>query len=272
MSGEITITVPKWDYFQTKTERERTPYWFRVNKDMANSAGLIGLSAPQRWVWICLLTLCCSHNSKTITLKARKLAALANVQENVVLEALEILSENSTIQLKIESTQNKSESTPPTIQNNTIQNSTKQKTTTSQSLKASGTVWSSYLLEFKKRYGVEPKRNATVNSQISNLIKRLGEEHAVEVVRFFVNHNDRWYVRQGHSIGLCLKDCEKLFMEWSSGKKVTSVTAASIESMDHNASVVSNYLKKSEKKELEREVHESRVLETARSPRSNLPS
>jgi hypothetical protein len=271
MSGEITVTVPKWDYFQPKSIRERNPYWFRINKDMTNSSGLVGLSPAQKWAWVCLLGLCCSQDSKTIKFRPNRLACIANVDEKSILEMLEILKENHTIEFKTESTTFKTESTTPTIQNNTIQNNT---TTFPQSLKneASVTVWSSYSSSFKARYKVEPKRNATVNSQITNLIKRLGEEHAIEVVKFYVSHNDRWYVRQGHSIGICLKDCEKLFMEWSSGKKVTSVTAAATESMDHNASVVSNYLKKSEQREIEREVNESRILEASSDTRSNLPS
>ncbi len=124
MSGEITVTVPKWDYFQPKSIRERNPYWFRINKDMTNSAGLTGLSAAQKWGWVCLLGLCCSGNSKTIKFRPKKLANIANVDEKSILEMIEILAENETITILNESATFKNESTTPTIQNNTIQNNT----------------------------------------------------------------------------------------------------------------------------------------------------
>ncbi len=124
----------------------------------------------------------------------------------------------------------------------------------------SSAIWDSYSAAYKTRYKVEPKRNATVNAQAAHLLKRLGESDAVEVVRFYLSHNDRWYVRNGHALGLCLKDAEKLHMEWSSGKKITSATAITTENQDHNKTVIENYLRKSEQLELEREVNEGAVL------------
>ena len=82
-------------------------------------------------------------------------------------------------------------------------------------------VWDAYREEYLTRYRVEPVRNASVNAKISQIAKRLGDD-APEVVRFFVNHPDSFYVRAMHSIGLCLRDAEALSTQWRKGKAITS--------------------------------------------------
>lgn len=82
-------------------------------------------------------------------------------------------------------------------------------------------VWEVYKESYILRWKVEPVRNLTVNSQIASLVKRLGEEEAKEVIKFYLKHNDGFYVRQTHSIGLCLKDCESLRTQMLRGKSIT---------------------------------------------------
>lgn len=81
--------------------------------------------------------------------------------------------------------------------------------------------WDAYRQEYLNRYHVEPIRNASVNSKISQLAQRLGAD-APEVVRFFVAHPDSFYVKNMHAIGLCLKDAESLSTQWRKGKAITS--------------------------------------------------
>lgn len=82
-------------------------------------------------------------------------------------------------------------------------------------------IWAAYHESFLNRYAVEPPRNATINSQVSALGKRLGAD-AVEVVKFYVSHNNSFYLRQSHAIGLCLKDAESLHTQWQRGKPITN--------------------------------------------------
>ena len=49
------------------------------------------------------------------------------------------------------------------------------------------------------------------------------------MARFFVGHNDRWYVTKGHAAECLLKDCEKLRTEWRTGSVVTSTRARQID-------------------------------------------
>lgn len=85
--------------------------------------------------------------------------------------------------------------------------------------------WEAYAAEYHRRYGVEPIRNAKVNTQIANFVKRVGKENAPHVAAFYVRHNGQFYVGRGHQVGIMLNDAEKLYTEWASGQKVTAKAA-----------------------------------------------
>lgn len=88
--------------------------------------------------------------------------------------------------------------------------------------------WESYRAAYLKRWKLEPSRNATVNSQIGSLAKRLGEE-APMVLAFYVDHNDSFYVKKCHPVGLCLKDAEGLRTQWARGQQITGSTMKQFE-------------------------------------------
>lgn len=89
--------------------------------------------------------------------------------------------------------------------------------------------WAAYSAAMLDRYGVEPTRNARVNGQLANFVKRIGADDAPQVAAFYVGHADPWYGKQGHAVGLLIKDAEKLHMEWRRGRAITrgDVEAAS---------------------------------------------
>lgn len=86
-------------------------------------------------------------------------------------------------------------------------------------------IWDAYKTGYQKRYKVEPVRNASVNAKISQLAKRLGAD-AVGVILFYTEHNNQFYSRHMHAIGLCLKDAEALHTQWKTG--VVAPTAVSM--------------------------------------------
>lgn len=75
--------------------------------------------------------------------------------------------------------------------------------------------WEAYSGAYERKYGVAPIRNAKVNGQISQLVARLGKDSAPKVAAWFLEHRGAWYVRDRHTIGLLLRDCEKLHTEWA---------------------------------------------------------
>jgi hypothetical protein len=85
--------------------------------------------------------------------------------------------------------------------------------------------WNSYSDAYFDRYGAEPVRNATVNGQLANFVRRLGRDESPHVARFFVGHNNAYYVREMHSIGAMVKDSEKLRTEWATNCKMTQTKA-----------------------------------------------
>jgi phage replication O-like protein O len=72
--------------------------------------------------------------------------------------------------------------------------------------------WNAYKTAYEKRYGIGPIRNVKVSSQI---------EESPQVAAFFVSHNDQFYIRKVHSVGVMLADAEKLRTEWATGKQFT---------------------------------------------------
>ncbi|WP_440030457.1 helix-turn-helix domain-containing protein [Chromobacterium amazonense] len=84
--------------------------------------------------------------------------------------------------------------------------------------------WAAYAEAYRLRYGVDPVRNATVNGQIANFVKRLGE-NAPHVAAYFVGSSSAFYVSKGHAVGTMLCDAEKLHTEWATGRRVTQSAA-----------------------------------------------
>jgi outer membrane murein-binding lipoprotein Lpp len=82
--------------------------------------------------------------------------------------------------------------------------------------------WNRYAAAYERRYRVSPTRNGTVNSQLSNLVKRIGAEDAPAVAEFYVlKCSQPFYVRSCHPIGALLKDAEGLRTQWARGRTVT---------------------------------------------------
>lgn len=86
-------------------------------------------------------------------------------------------------------------------------------------------VWTEYATAYERRYGVPPERNAKVNGQIAQLVKRIPATDAPAVAAFFVEHNLAKYVRALHPVGMLLQDAEALCTQWKTGNKVTDTTA-----------------------------------------------
>lgn len=102
-------------------------------------------------------------------------------------------------------------------------------------------IWSAYELCYENRYGVKPTRNASVNGKISQIAKRLGAE-AIEVVKFYVLHNDAFYIRKAHAIGLCLSDAESLHTQWKTGKQITGSKVRQFEKKNETQELINDIM------------------------------
>jgi len=88
-------------------------------------------------------------------------------------------------------------------------------------------VWEAYREAYlaNPRYGVEPVRNARVNSFCAQIGARLGREEAQDVVRYYLTLRNSWYVTRGHSLQCLVADCEKVRTEWVTRQQITQAGA-----------------------------------------------
>jgi len=128
----------------------------------------------------------------------------------------------------------------------TSQITTKSKTKSVPDSRATREVYNEF---YKKRYGVEALINARTNSQLSQFVKAVGVEDAPEIARFYLHHNDAFYLKSTHSVGLMLRDAEKLRTEWLSGRKVTYQEARKAEERDGYNSLIQKLQKTIEEKQ-----------------------
>lgn len=89
--------------------------------------------------------------------------------------------------------------------------------------------WQAYSDAYYNRYGAEPVRNASVNGKLAQFVQRIGREEAPHVAKFFVGHSNSYYVREMHSVGAMLKDCEKLRTEWATNTRMTQTKALQVD-------------------------------------------
>jgi hypothetical protein len=87
------------------------------------------------------------------------------------------------------------------------------------------TTWAAYATAYRNRYGVEPVRNATTNSQIKAIVQRLGHSESPNVAAFYLTHSGAYYTSRMHDTGTLLRDAEKLRTEWATGRKTTAASA-----------------------------------------------
>lgn len=86
-------------------------------------------------------------------------------------------------------------------------------------------VWEAYSLAYQARYGAEPVRNAKVNGQLAQFVKRLGKEEGPGVAAWYVASNNRFYVQKRHAVDCLLSDAEGLRTEWATNTRVTETKA-----------------------------------------------
>lgn len=102
-------------------------------------------------------------------------------------------------------------------------------------VEACRSIWKSYSSAYLHRYGTEPVRNAKVNGQINQLLKRLGAE-ASFVAAYYVGINDSFLIRSSHEFGMLLAKAEAYRTQWATNTQMTGTTARQIENTQSNLS------------------------------------
>lgn len=82
--------------------------------------------------------------------------------------------------------------------------------------------WTAYAAAYRARYGADPLRNAAVNGQLANFLRRVPGDEAPHIAQHYVSSNNARYVSAGHTVGCLLQDAEKLRTEWLTGRSTTA--------------------------------------------------
>lgn len=110
----------------------------------------------------------------------------------------------------------------------------------------SAETWNAYAAAYHNRYGVNPVRNASVNSMIVKLIAKLGLAEAPAVAAFYLTHDKSFYVGAKHSVQLLLRDAEGLRTDWATGQHTTHTNAMQADKRQATGDVFSKLIREAE--------------------------
>lgn len=94
--------------------------------------------------------------------------------------------------------------------------------------------WRAYAETYRERHGVAPVRNAKVNSNVRQIVKRLGMDEAPAVAAWFVRVNERYVVQNLHDLSLLLARCEAYRTQWATGRQMTATGAQQVDKTQSN--------------------------------------
>ncbi|HEL4191537.1 TPA: helix-turn-helix domain-containing protein [Stenotrophomonas maltophilia] len=95
--------------------------------------------------------------------------------------------------------------------------------------------WAAYASAYRTRHGVAPVRNAKVNSNVRQIVQRLGHSEAPLVAAWFLTVNERYVVQNMHDLGALLTKCEAYRTQWATGRQMTQASAAQQDQTQSNA-------------------------------------
>lgn len=221
-----------------------------IANNLCSDSALRMLPVTVRWMFIGILLSCGDHASDVVELSESQLRDLLESSKSVVgaldaLKSLQLLTyeiQDYSFINRIEKNRkerNRIETSSVGTSKNTREENPapevlelKPQPTPAEQTALNREIWNTYAAAYRNRYKVDPVRNASVNGKISQLGKRLGRE-AIAVVEFFLSHNDGYYLKNLHSIGLCLRDAESLHTQMQRGRAITSLDVKNFEAEDH---------------------------------------
>lgn len=114
-------------------------------------------------------------------------------------------------------------------------------------------VWQAYEEAHKRQY---PKatleRGQTNNALCAQLVKRVGAENAVALVRFYLTHRKAYYVAQCHTLKPLVHDAEALLIQMQQNQRVTNTQANAVDKDDANREVFERVFQKLEAEDAQR--------------------
>lgn len=275
----MKVEILAWDKFNPRKD-VKTASWFRMENSFCTHPDFFDLTNDQKMIWIFLLCEASKKMRSTIKVNPGIMAAILRLETHEVRNTLCILATGDDPKLKIHDFENSKDNS--TIESDRkkqsnmknmsatnrtdITNETNERTNIPGELialpdsdqindpkpriKKTGNqsegseVWQSYSEAYFQRYGVQPVRNAKTNTNCADLAKRLGKSEAMRVVRFYLTHNDSWFVKRSHMISDCLSSAESLHTQMLTDNRVTSTQAHKVDQGSEQAAIFERVTKR----------------------------
>lgn len=262
------IKIKNWRKYHPKAMSHSAP-WVKITAGIFDDKVWVHLPIVSIAVWLRLLCMCARQNSDSISFAVRVLASELRMKPFELrmhidsFEQYQLLTvvqrtwtkgeisgtkrANSEKSREEKSREEKSSKAPLTpepepakLETQPAQSDAKLPT---KSESKTAQTWECYSTAYRKRYGSDPVRNATTNSQMASFVKRIGETEAPEVAAYFLMLNDPYYARQGHSVGALLRDCEKVRTMCMTGRQTTNIDSKTAQLSDQWARLQGKELK-----------------------------
>lgn len=241
--------VKNWGSYQHY--RDRSPPWIKLHRELLTSETWITLDDASRVLAIACMLVAAATDNKIPTNPAyiKRVAYLNGDPDFSALigaQFIEEIDETGSVLARASKTQAKRTKrlTRDRGETETEERQRRGETEERQSspgaaLAVAPTVetWEAYRRAYHQRYGADPLRNATVNGQLAQVVRRIGAEESPAVAAFYVQHNGGYYVAQMHPVAALLKDAEKLRTEWVTGQRMTSTKARQLDKTQANGDV-----------------------------------
>lgn len=252
-SNLVTISAKNWEKYNPRADRDNFS-WFRFQNNFYNDDKLFDLSGDERHIYLmCLCTISDTANKNTV-LSMSKVASVLRLTVQFVEKTLvklereldlistsilESLAPNGGVTAPssaLEESLTAPVGRPTDVTNETYVTDERipvahasapiEKSLGSQA-------WEVYAEAYRQRWEVPPVRNAKTNALCTQLAKRLGKD-ALEVIPFYLKHNDGWLIKNQHDLGSLVSKAESYHTQWQRGHAVTSQQVRAFEKQTGN--------------------------------------
>lgn len=208
-------------------------HWFRLENNLLSDPKMFSLEIDEIYAMIYLMCEASKANKDGEVFVNHEHARCTSRVPNQSLDrAIEKLKELHVIEIRTTrgryASVRERRSTRQDIQDKTRQDSlenTAVAVAPATEVSVSKNIWESYEIAYKEKYGDQPLRNARVNSLLKALRARLPHESIPDVLRHYLSSQNAYYVSRGHSLECLVKDAEKIYTEWRTGKKGSQTAA-----------------------------------------------
>ena len=223
------ITILNWEHHNKG--HKKTFKKILLNNSFCTDAKIRTLSMTSRWCFLNLLVMCGDIARDTIELSSKHLRDIIECNRNIdgvlgQMQELQLLTFEKIAPFRIEKKRNEENRNEKNV---TVLPKIKKLNDPEKNKVA----WQAYREAYLARWRQEPIQDQKNNSAISRIVQRVGGELAPEILKFFVLHNDGFYIKSTHSLGLALKDVESLRTQFLNGKAITMGDVRKFEARDH---------------------------------------